>query len=79
MRRPWFPARVPTVVLAGWLGAAAFQVRPVVARLREILLTSVRLFADETGMPVLEPGRGRTKKGFAWATGATHESRFGSR
>ena len=27
-------------VLAGWLGAAAFQVRPVVARLREILLTS---------------------------------------
>jgi transposase len=54
-------------VLAGWLGAAAFQVRPVVARLREILLTSVRLFADETGMPVLDPGRGRTKKGFAWA------------
>jgi transposase len=54
-------------VLAGWLGAAAFQVRPVVARLREILLTSARLFADETGMPVLDPGRGRTKKGFAWA------------
>ena len=54
-------------VLAGWVGAAAFQVRPVVARLREILLTSVRLFADETGMPVLDPGRGRTKKGFAWA------------
>ena len=39
----------------------------MVARLREILLTSVRLFADETGMPVLDPGRGRTKKGFAWA------------
>jgi transposase len=27
----------------------------------------VRLFADETGMPVLEPGRGKTKKGYAWA------------
>lgn len=54
-------------VLAGWLGAAAFQVRPVVARLREILLGSARLFADETTMPVLDPGRGRTKKGFAWA------------
>ena len=54
-------------VLAGWLGVAAFEVRPVVARMREILLASVRLFADETGMPVLDPGRGRTKKGFAWA------------
>jgi hypothetical protein len=54
-------------VLAGWLGAAAFEVRPVVARMREILLASVRLFADETGMPVLEPGRGKTKKGYAWA------------
>ena len=42
-------------VLAGWLGAAAFEVRPVVARLREILLASVRLFADETTMPVLDP------------------------
>ena len=54
-------------VLAGWLGAAACEVRPVVARMREILLGSVRLFADETTMPVLDPGRGKTKKGFAWA------------
>jgi transposase len=43
-------------VLASWLGAAACEVRPVVARLREILLGSVRLFADETTMPVLDPG-----------------------
>src|SRR3712207_5503355 len=54
-------------VLAGWVGAAAFEVRPVVGRLREILLGSVRLFADETTLPVLDPGRGQTKKGFAWA------------
>jgi transposase len=54
-------------VLAGWLGAAACEVRPVVARMREILLGSVRLFADETTMPVLDPGRGKTKTGFAWA------------
>jgi hypothetical protein len=39
----------------------------VVARLREILLGSARLFADETTMPVLDPGRGRTKTGYAWA------------
>jgi hypothetical protein len=54
-------------VLAGWVGTAAVEIRPVVARLREILLGSARLFADETTMPVLDPGRGRVKKGYAWA------------
>jgi transposase len=53
--------------LASWAGVAANELKPVVARLREILLGSARLFADETTMPVLDPGRGRTKKGFAWA------------
>jgi transposase len=53
--------------LASWLGCAANEIRPVVARLRAILLASARLFADETTLPVLDPGRGRTKQGFAWA------------
>jgi transposase len=53
--------------LAFWVGYAANEIRPVVARLRAILLGSARLFADETTMPVLDPGRGCTKKGFAWA------------
>ena len=53
--------------LASWVGTAANEMGPVVARLREILLGSARLFADETTMPVLDPGRGRTKKGYAWA------------
>jgi transposase len=53
--------------LASWAGTAANEIRPVVERLREILLGSARLFADETTLPVLDPGRGRTKKGYAWA------------
>jgi len=53
--------------LASWMGVAAGELKPVVARLREILLGSVRLFADETTLPVLDPGRGRTKTGYAWA------------
>ena len=53
-------------VLADWTGTAAMEVVPVVRRMREILLASARLFADETTMPVLDPGRGRTKKGYAW-------------
>ena len=46
---------------------AALEFVPVVRRMREILLASARLFADETTMPVLDPGRGKTKKGYAWA------------
>lgn len=54
-------------VLADWLGTAAQEIRPVVRRLREILLAAPRLFADETTLPVLDPGRGKVKKGYAWA------------
>jgi transposase len=38
----------------------------VVAQLREMLLGSTRIFADETVVPVLDPGRGRTKQGYFW-------------
>lgn len=54
-------------VLASWLGSAATEILPVVRRMRVILFASARLFADETTMPVLDPGRGQVKKGFAWA------------
>ncbi|MGG5890634.1 IS66 family transposase [Falsiroseomonas sp. HC035] len=54
-------------VLADWTGTGATEIVPVVRRMREILLGSARLFADETTMPVLDPGRGKTKKGYAWA------------
>ena len=53
--------------LSFWMGYAAAEVAPVVARLREILLGSTRIFADETIVPVLDPGRGRTKQGYFWA------------
>ncbi|RKK00989.1 IS66 family transposase, partial [Pseudoroseomonas wenyumeiae] len=58
-------------VLADWLGTAALEIRPVVRRLREILLASPRLFADETTLPVLDPGRGKVKKGYAGPWRAT--------
>jgi transposase len=55
--------------LSSWMGYAAAEVAPVVARLREVLLASTRIFADETVVPVLDPGRGRTKQGYFWAIG----------
>ena len=54
-------------MLADWAGTGALEIVPVVRRMREILLASPRLFADETTMPVLDPGRGKTRKGYAWA------------
>lgn len=53
--------------LAGWAGRAAFHLAPVVDRLAAHLKGSGKLFMDETRLPVLDPGRGRTKTGFLWA------------
>jgi transposase len=53
--------------LSFWMGYAAAEVAPVVTRLREMILASTRIFADETVVPVLDPGRGRTKQGYFWA------------
>ena len=53
--------------LASWMGYAAAELAPVVTRLREMVLASGRVFADETTVPVLDPGRGKTKTGYFWA------------
>ncbi|NDG48273.1 MAG: hypothetical protein EBY30_04220 [Rhodospirillales bacterium] len=61
-----------------WAGTGAMEIVPVVQRMRESLLGSARLFADETVMLVLAPGRGRTKKGYAWAIARDHRPWGGS-
>jgi transposase len=53
--------------LASWMGYMAAELAPVVARLHQLVLASGRVFADETTVPVLDPGRGRTKQGYFWA------------
>jgi hypothetical protein len=55
--------------LSFWTGYAAAEIAPVVARLRAMMLASTHIFADETVVPVLDPGRGRTKQGYFWAIG----------
>jgi len=54
-------------VLAFWVGYAAAELRPIWLRLRELILTSGKIAVDETEAPVLDPGRGRIKKGYFWA------------
>ena len=54
-------------MLAFWVGYAAAELKPIYLRLRELILTSAKIAVDETVAPVLDPGRGRTKKGYFWA------------
>jgi transposase len=54
-------------VLAFWVGYAAAELKPLYVRLRELILTAGKIAIDETVAPVLDPGRGRTKKGYFWA------------
>jgi transposase len=56
--------------LADWVGHAAWHLRPLHERLLVKLRQRPKLFADETTMPVLDPGRGRTKTGQLWAYAA---------
>ncbi len=53
--------------LALWAGKAAYELRPIHAALLAHLKTSGKLFMDETPAPVLDPGRGKTKKRYFWA------------
>jgi hypothetical protein len=53
--------------LAFWVGYAAAELMPLYERLKENLLASARLAVDETPVPVLDPGRGRTKTGYFWS------------
>ena len=53
--------------LAFWVGKAAHELKPVHDALLAHLKRSTKLFMDETPAPVLDPGRGKTKKGYFWA------------
>jgi transposase len=58
---------IKRAILAFWVGYAAAELMPVYLRLRELILRSAKIAIDETVVPVLDPGRGRTKKGYFWA------------
>ena len=52
--------------LADWVGAAARLLEPLVRALRDHVLAAEKLHADDTPVPVLQPGRGTTKTGRLW-------------
>lgn len=52
--------------LAGWVGASSQLLAPLVHALREHVLAARKIHADDTPVPVLAPGNGRTKTGRLW-------------
>jgi len=53
--------------MADWIGSAAALLRPLVEAIRQHVCTGPVLHADDTTVPVLAPGLGRTKTGRLWA------------
>lgn len=52
--------------LADWVGKAAWLLRPLVDAIGREVMSAGRLFADDTPVPVLAPGTGKTKTGRLW-------------
>jgi transposase len=52
--------------LAGWVGASSELLSPLVAALHKHVLAASKLHADDTPIPVLAPGNGKTRTGRLW-------------
>ncbi len=52
--------------LAEWVGGASWLLDPLVAALGRYVLAPGKVHADDTPVPVLDPGRGQTKTGRLW-------------
>ena len=52
--------------LANWVGGAGWWLETPHAQLADNVFASTKLFADDTSIPVLDPGRGRTRTGRFW-------------
>ncbi len=53
--------------MADWVGRSASLLHPLVDAIGRHALGGAALFNDDTPVPVLDPGRGRTKTGRLWA------------
>jgi len=63
--------------LADWVGQTARLMRPLVEAVGTHVMSAERVHADDTTVPVLDPGRGKTKTGRLWCY-ARDDQPFGS-
>jgi transposase len=52
--------------LADWVGSTSQLLAPLVESLRRHVMSATKLHADDTPVPVLAPGNGKTKTGRLW-------------
>ncbi len=52
--------------MCNWVGRACWWLAPLHELMLSTVLASPKVFADDTTLPVLDPGRGRTKTGRLW-------------
>ncbi len=52
--------------LADWVGGTSALLAPLVEALRRHVMSATKLHADDTPVPVLAPGHGKTKTGRLW-------------
>jgi transposase len=52
--------------LAGWTGQASALLDPIINRIREEGAKAAKIHTDDTPVPVLDPGRGKTATGRLW-------------
>ena len=58
---------LPRSTLADWVGRSASLMAPLIEALRDHVMAAAYLHGDDTPVPVLESGRGRTRQGRLWA------------
>ena len=54
--------------LAGWGGATSELLTPLVSALHDHVMAAQKLHANDTPVPVLAPGNGKTKTGRLWTS-----------
>lgn len=52
--------------LAEWVGSVSLLVQPLLDALRQYVMSAEKLHADDTPIPVLAPGTGKTQTGRLW-------------
>ncbi len=58
---------LPRSTLAQWVGTCGVKLQPLIDAMRSLLLTRAVLHADETPVPMLKPGLGRTHRAYLWS------------
>ena len=57
---------IPRSTTCGWMGSCATLVRPLIERMKALVLQSKVIGTDDTPVPVLDPTLGKTRTGRLW-------------